>query len=133
MKKIFNKLVLAGMLLVGITAYGQVSQSRFTASNSKPVMLGAQNGIVTSYQSGTVGAYPAISIQFKNTGNKELAFTWTLKDATGKQVYTGNEIKLAAGQGLDLDKNAVLKNRLTFILNNGMKAEDYKTEITIKN
>jgi hypothetical protein len=133
MKTIFNKLLFAGMLIVSTTAHGQVSQSRFSASNSNPVTLTAQNGIVTSYQLGTMGTLPAICVGFKNTSNKELVFIWTLKDGDGKPVCTGNEIKLEAGQRLDVDKNPVLKTRLTFILNSGMKAEDYTTEITIKN
>jgi len=133
MKKIFNNIFLAGMLMAGISAYGQVSQSHFVPSNSNLLSISKQNGINVSYQQGTIGAYPAICLEFKNTSSNTIVFNWTLKDGKGNVIHTGNGLTLAAGQSLNLDKNPVLKNRLTFILNNGMKAEDYKTEITLKN
>jgi hypothetical protein len=133
MKKTFYNLLLAGMLMVGISAYGQVSQSHFIPSNSNSLSVSEQNGINVSYQQGSIGSNPAICLEFKNTSNKAIAFGWILKDAKGNVVHTGENLTLAAGQSLDLTKNPVLKNRLTFILNNGMKAEDYKTEITLKN
>jgi len=133
MKKTFYTLLFGGILILSTTAYGQVSQAQFSPSNSNQISLAEQNGIKTLYQPGTIGLRPAICLDFKNTSTKEIVFNWTLKDANGQKVYSGNTIKLEAGQSLDEKNNPVLKNRMTFILNNGMKAADYKTEITIKN
>ena len=133
MKKTLNKLLLASMLMVGANALGQASGQRFSPSSSDPQLITDQQGIKVYYQQGNLGTMPAICLDFKNTGTKEIVFDWTLKDAKGNAVHTGKNVKLQAGQSLDATNNPVLKTLLTFIVNNGMHAADYKTEITIKN
>lgn len=121
------------MMLFHSHAMGQSSKITFTPRSSALVPMTEQQGIKVSYLKGDMKNMPAICLDFQNTSQKEMAFTWTLLDNNGHVVYKGNTVKLNPGQALDLQHNPALKNRMIFVLNKGVAADNYQVNINLEN
>lgn len=79
---------------------------------------------------GSMGKTAAFSLKFTNTTTHLVTFSWTLKDNSGKAVYTSTPIQIMAGQMLDKDNHLTADNtEFSFSLEKGMNVKGYSIEI----
>ena len=126
-----TRLLLGILLLTSVETFGQSSATEFVASTSyPPVVMTQQKGIEVLYLQGSIGKSAAFSLIFKNTTNQMVTFRWVLKDNKEHVVYSNKTTQVMGGQALDKDNRSDNeKMKFSFVLSDGMTANDYKIEI----
>lgn len=133
MKKITTPL-LAGLLLLGSTAFSQTTeQNHFkpggtTASALSFVKVTEKNSISASLFNGTANGAKALGVQFLNASQKDVSFSWAIKDKSGKTVLESSSTVLEGGHSV----SALQQDQLSFPIADGQQPTDFTIEITIK-
>ncbi|HXB13976.1 MAG TPA: hypothetical protein VNZ45_18445 [Bacteroidia bacterium] len=91
MKKTITNLFLGlGMLLMTVILPGQSSAQSSSSDNHNGVKVYVQNVV-------TGGSAKTSRIDFLNTNHDNIVFTWSIKDKSGKIMYTSGFVELKAG------------------------------------
>jgi hypothetical protein len=115
MKKTITNLFLGlGMLLLAVAMPHYSSAQNSLQGDQSGVKVYVQNVV-------NGGSTRATRIDFLNTNHENIVFTWSIKDKTGKIIYTSGFIELKAGAAFSYPNS---KEDSVDMLNKGISADD---------